>query len=75
MVPNWFRHFVKTGLVEAEYSSIYGETLVAREDADYAVEISVDFDMAETVLRQAYRFVRRMLEYLARKGFLGESTE
>ena len=50
-------------------------SLVAREDADYAVEISVDFDMAETVLRQACRFVRRMLEYLARKGFLGESTE
>jgi len=48
---------------------------VAREDADYAVEIPVDLDMAETVLHQARRFVQRMLEYLTRKGFVGEPTE
>lgn len=68
-------HFVKLGLVEAEYSSVYGETLVAREDADYAIEIPVDFDMAGTALRQARRFVQRMCEYLAEKGFWDEASE
>ena len=65
-------HFVKPGLVETEYSSVYGETLVVREDADYAIEIPVDFDMATTALRQARRFVRRMCEYLVKKGFWDE---
>ncbi len=63
-------HFVKAGLIEAEYSSAYGEALVTREDADYAVEIPVDLDMAETALDQARRFVRRMRGYLAEEGFL-----
>ncbi len=57
-------HFVKANLIETEYSSVYGEALVAREDADYAVEIPVDIDMAETALHQARRFVQRMREYL-----------
>jgi hypothetical protein len=47
---------------------IYGEALVIREDADYAVEIVIDLDMAEMALRQARRFVRRMHEYLRAKG-------
>jgi hypothetical protein len=53
--------------------NIYGEALVVREDADYAVEIPIDLDMAETVLGQARRFVQWMLEYLARKGFMDDS--
>jgi len=70
-----FREYlVKTDLIETEYSNIYGEALVAREDADYAVEIPVDVDMAETVLNQARRFVQRMLEY-SQKGIADESTE
>jgi uncharacterized protein (UPF0332 family) len=68
-------HFVKTGLVETEYSNIYGEVLVGREDADYAIEIPVDLDMAEMMLRQARRFVRRMLEYLAQRGYGDDSTQ
>ena len=67
-------HLVKSGLVEAEYSNIYGEAMAVREDADYAVEIPIDVDMAETVLRQARRFLYRMQEYL-QKGFTGDATE
>jgi uncharacterized protein (UPF0332 family) len=63
-------HFVKPGLIELEYSSIYGETLVIREDADYAVEIPIGRDMAEIALDQGRRFVRRMREYLAEESFL-----
>lgn len=68
-------HFVKPGLVEAEYSSVYGETLVVREDADYAVEIPIDSDMAETAVHQARHFVQRMREYLVEKGFWDETSE
>lgn len=63
-------HFVKSGLIEAQYSNIYGESLVIREDADYAVEIPIDRDMAETALDQARRFVARMRSYLVDGGFL-----
>jgi uncharacterized protein (UPF0332 family) len=63
-------HFVKPGLIEPEYSSIYGETLVIREDADYAVEIPIDRDMAEIAFDQGCRFVGRMREYLAEEGIL-----
>lgn len=68
-------HFVKPGLIEAEYSNVYGEALVIREDADYAVEISIGPDMAGTALRQARRFVQRICEYLVEKGFWDESSE
>ena len=68
-------HFVKPGLIEAEYSVVYGETLVVREDADYAVEIPIDRDMAEMALDQARRFVRRMSDYLMEKGFGNAPSE
>jgi predicted lipoprotein len=48
---------------------------VIREDADYAVEISIGPDMAGTALRQARRFVQRIREYLVEKGFWDESSE
>jgi uncharacterized protein (UPF0332 family) len=62
-------HFVRPGLIEAEYSGIYGESLAVREDADYAVEIVVGLDTVESGLRQARRFVQRMHEYLDTSGF------
>jgi uncharacterized protein (UPF0332 family) len=63
-------HLVKSGLIEAQYSNIYGESLVIREDADYAVEIPIDREMAETALDQAHRFVVRMRSYLVEGSFL-----
>jgi uncharacterized protein (UPF0332 family) len=65
-------HFIRGGPIEAEYSNVYGETLVIREDADYAVEIPVDQEMARTALDQAQRFVGRMRAYLVQEGFADE---
>jgi uncharacterized protein (UPF0332 family) len=62
-------HFVRPGIIETEYSGIYGESLVVREDADYAVEITVGPDTVEPGLRHARRFVQRMHEHLDRGGF------
>jgi uncharacterized protein (UPF0332 family) len=63
-------HFVKPGLIEPQYSKIYGEAFAVREDADYAIEIPVDNVMAETALDQGRRFVDRIREYLVEEGFL-----
>jgi uncharacterized protein (UPF0332 family) len=71
-----FREYlIKPGLIEAEYSNIYGEAMVIREDADYAVQIPVDAEMAETALKQAYRFVQRMRRYLVERGLWNETLE
>ncbi|MBL7200010.1 MAG: HEPN domain-containing protein [Anaerolineae bacterium] len=68
-------HLVKPGLIEAEYSNIYGETLVVREDADYAVEIPVDADMAQVAISQARRFVQRIEKYLDEIGCQSETLD
>jgi uncharacterized protein (UPF0332 family) len=65
-------HFVRSGMIEAEFSAIYGESLVVREDADYAIEILVGQDAVEPGLRQARRFVGRMHEHLAKSGYEDE---
>lgn len=69
------KHFIKSGLIEAEYSNIYGETLVVRENADYAIELPIDLDTAKLALQQAGRFVQRMREYLIKEGFWNETVE
>lgn len=66
-------HLVKSGLIETEYSNIYGETLVVREDADYAVEIPVDADTARMAISQARRFVQRIKRYLNEIGYENET--
>jgi uncharacterized protein (UPF0332 family) len=62
-------HFVRPGIIEAEFSGIYGESLVVREDADYAIEVTVGSDTVGPGLRQARRFVRRMHEHLDKSSF------
>jgi uncharacterized protein (UPF0332 family) len=75
LISAFREHLIKPGLIEAEYSNIYGEAMVIREDADYAVQIPVDAEMAETALKQAYRFVRRMGRYLVERGLWNETPE
>ena len=75
VISGFREHFVKPGLVEVKYSSFYGEAMVIREDADYAVEIPIDLDTAEMALNQARRFVGRMHEYLVEQGFWNEQPE
>jgi uncharacterized protein (UPF0332 family) len=75
LISAFRNHFVKPGLIEAEYSHIYGEILATREDADYAIEIPINADVAELALDQARRFVQRMSEYLVERGFWDETTE
>ena len=58
-------HFVKPGLIEAEYSDIYGDVMDARVDSNYEVTFAADLGTAESALTDARRFVERILAYLA----------
>jgi uncharacterized protein (UPF0332 family) len=65
-------HFVRTGIIEPEFSGIYGESLVVREDADYSIELPVGLDTVESGMRQASRFVQRIHAYLTEIGLEDE---
>ncbi len=58
-------HFVKPGLIEAEYSDIYGDVMDARVDSDYEMTFVADLGTAESALADARRFVERIVAYLA----------
>jgi len=60
-------HFVKTGLIEAEYSDLYGTAMDDRHDGDY----SLDYLSYETALRDldwAERYVKRVELLLKKMG-------
>jgi uncharacterized protein (UPF0332 family) len=54
------QHFVKTGLIEAEYSRFYGAAMDDRHEGDYEVESALDYDKARRDLDWAERFVARI---------------
>ncbi len=58
------KHFVKSGLVEAEYSHLYGDVMDARVGSDYDVTFESDPETARERLDDARRFVGRAASYL-----------
>ncbi len=62
------QQFVKTGLIEAEYSDFYGVLLEDRQRGDYDDWEVVDWEVAQRDLERAGRFVERVEEYLRRVG-------
>ena len=60
--------FVKTGIIEPEYSDFYGATMDARADGDYAVGVFLERDTAERALSRAKRFVARIERALEEMG-------
>jgi uncharacterized protein (UPF0332 family) len=63
-------HFVRPGLIEAEYSRIYGRIMDNRRVSDYEIELAVDVRAAEMDLSDAQRFVERVKEYLRQEDWL-----
>lgn len=63
-------HFVKSGLIEKEYSDTFGEAFELRQVADYDMLISTDEEQAQAVLQNAGVFVERISRYLEEGGFL-----
>jgi uncharacterized protein (UPF0332 family) len=70
VVTAFREHFVKPGLIEVEYSDVYGRVMDNRRVSDYEIEIPVDAEAAEKDLSDAQRFVERVEQLLRQEGWL-----
>lgn len=70
VVAAFREHFVKPGLIEIEYSRIYGRVMDDRRASDYELEIPVEPETATRDLSDARRFVERVDEFLRQEGWL-----
>ncbi len=62
--------FVKPGLIEAEYSRIYGRVIDDRHLGDYEIKETTTADQAKEDLNDSRRFVSRVEAYLKEKEWL-----
>lgn len=63
------QHFVKAGIIEPEYSDIYGEAFDARHISDYDMTGVLEPAEAAKTLMNARRFVARIAAYLTEVGY------
>ncbi len=66
------QHFVKTGLIEVEYSDLYGTTMSDRHEGDYSLAY-LDYETATRDLEWADRFLDRVEALLRTMGAWDES--
>jgi uncharacterized protein (UPF0332 family) len=59
------QHFVKPGLIETEYSDLYGAAMEFRIGSDYEITLKADRPLASKSLKAAQRFVARILAYIS----------
>ena len=64
------QYFVGPGLIEPEYSDLYGDVMDARVDSDYDMTFEPDEATAREKLEDARRFVERATRYLLESGWL-----
>ena len=62
--------FVKHGLIEPEYSDIYGSLMDDRHVSDYDMETNIEPERAESDVQSARSFVARIETYLEQEGWL-----
>ena len=62
--------FVKPGLIEAEYSRIYGRVMDDRHLGDYEIKRTITAGRAQEDLDGAQRFVSRVETHLKEEGWL-----
>jgi uncharacterized protein (UPF0332 family) len=70
VVAAFREHFVKPGLIEVEYSRIYGRVMDDRHASDYEIQLPTDADVAKRDLGDARRFVERVEQFLRQEGWL-----
>ena len=63
------QHFVKTGVLEPEYSDFYGQAMDERHNADYELDM-LSYETALENLAHAERFLKRVEEVLISLGAL-----
>lgn len=64
------QHFVKTGLLPAELSEIYGQVMEDRHEGDYEILTALAKEDAEIDVRQAKHFVDEVKSWLRREKWL-----
>jgi uncharacterized protein (UPF0332 family) len=62
--------FVKPGLIEPEYSAVYGSLMDERHVSDYDMDTSIEPERAASDVEDARKFVARIETYLGQKGWL-----
>jgi uncharacterized protein (UPF0332 family) len=62
--------FVKPGLIEPEYSDIYGSLMDDRHVSDYDMDTSIEPERAARDIESARKFVARIETYLRQEGWL-----
>jgi uncharacterized protein (UPF0332 family) len=70
-VINAFRqNFIKTGLIDQEYSRIYGRLMEDRHESDYELGSLIDQQTTNMDLEDAVKFVNEMREWLKREKWI-----
>ena len=64
------RCFVKPGLIEPEYSAIYGRLMDDRHVSDYDIDTTIAPERVKANVQEARQFVERIETYLRREGWL-----
>lgn len=70
MISAFRERFVKPGLIETEYSDIYGRVMDHRHVGDYELDLSIEDEQARADLSDARRFVQRIEDWLKKDGWL-----
>jgi uncharacterized protein (UPF0332 family) len=63
-------HFVKPGLIEVEYSDIYGRVMDHRQVGDYDLDLTIEHEQAYHDLHDAERFLQQIERWLKLEGWL-----
>ena len=70
VISSFRERFVKPGIIETEYSRIYGRVMDDRHTSDYEVELPVEAQVAEKDMADARLFVERIEAYLRQEDWL-----
>jgi len=70
VIAEFRKQFVKPGLIEIEYSRIYGRVMENRHVSDYEIQLPIDAQAATDDLRDARRFVECIEKLLQQEGWL-----
>jgi uncharacterized protein (UPF0332 family) len=63
------QYFVKTGVIEPEYSDFYGSVMENRHSGDYTL-VSLNYDSAHLDLQRAKRLLARIEKVLQEQGWI-----
>ncbi len=70
VISTFRQHFVKPGLIETDYSEVYGRLMDHRNVSDYEVELLIENRQAYADLHDARRFIQRAEQWLKQEGWL-----